>query len=42
MWLGPQLGVQLGEMSACGRLKMKCLHVAGIMNECLFRSGVYL
>ena len=41
-WQGPQLSVYLGEMSACGKLKMQCLYVAGTMTGCLLRRGVYL
>ena len=41
MWLGPQLSVCLGEVSAYGRLKIQCLYVAGTTTKCLLRRGVH-
>ena len=41
-WLSPYLCVHLGEVSAYGRLKVKCLYVAGTMNKYPLRRGVCL
>ena len=35
------MSVHLGEVSACGRLKMYCLCWAGTLCECPLRRGVY-
>ena len=40
--LGPRLSVHLGEVSAYGRLKMQCWHVAGTATQCPLRRGVRL
>ena len=36
------MSVCLREVSACGRLKIQCLYVAGTTNECLLKRGVHL